>query len=67
MAHDPLDGGQVGALHEQERRRRVAQVVEAQLSYLADGEELELADRTAARVRVRHRLVVAAGLGLTSL
>jgi hypothetical protein len=57
VAHDPLDSGQVGALHEQERRGRVAQVVKAQLPYLADRAELELADRAAARVRVRRRLV----------
>ena len=31
MAHDSLHGGQIGAAHEQQRRGRVAQVVEADL------------------------------------
>jgi hypothetical protein len=50
MAHDPLDGGQVGALYEQQRRGRVAEVVKAKLPDIADREELELAGRAAARV-----------------
>jgi hypothetical protein len=52
VPHDPLHRGQVGALHKQERGGRVAQVVKAQLPYLANRTELELADRAAARVRV---------------
>jgi len=62
VPHDPLHGGQVSALHKQERGGRVAQVVKAQFPNLADRTELELADWAAARVRVRRRLVVAAAL-----
>jgi hypothetical protein len=62
VAHDPLDCGQVSPLHEQERRGRVAKVVEAQLPDLADREELELAGRAAARVRIGSWLVVATAL-----
>ena len=62
MAHDSLHGGQVGAAHEQERRRRVAKVVEADLPDLADGEELERALRAATEVRVARGLAVPTAL-----
>jgi hypothetical protein len=62
VAHDPLDGGQVGALHEQQRGRRVAEVVEPKLPDLADGEQLQLTDRTASGVRVGRGLLVTAAL-----
>ena len=59
VAHDPLDSGQVGALHEQKRRGRVTGAVKAQLPDLADREEPELTGPAAAPVRVRLWLVVA--------
>jgi hypothetical protein len=62
MPHDSLHGGQVGAAHEQERRRRVAEVMEADLSDLADREELKGALRAATEVRVAGRLAVPAAL-----
>ncbi len=42
VAHDPLDGRQVGTPHEQQRRRRVPQVMEPQLPHLADRNNLKL-------------------------
>jgi hypothetical protein len=62
LSHDPLHRRQVGALHEQQRRRRVAQVVEAQLPHLADREQLEVALRAAPGVRVGRWLAMAAPL-----
>jgi hypothetical protein len=52
VTHDPLHRRQIGAAHEQQRRRRVAQVVKADLPHLAHGEELEATLRAAALVRV---------------
>jgi hypothetical protein len=62
VPHDPLHRRQVGALHEQERSRRVAQVVEPKLPHLADREQLEVALRATPRVRVGRRLAVVAAL-----
>jgi hypothetical protein len=60
VPHAPLHGRQVGALHEQERGRRVPEVMEPQLRHLADREQLEVAFRATPRVRVGRRLAVAA-------
>jgi hypothetical protein len=60
VTHDPLHGGHVGAAHEQQGRRRVAEMVEPDLPHLADGEELKAAARAAAAAGIGRRLVVAA-------
>jgi len=62
VPHDLLYRRQVGALHEQQRRRRVAQVVEADLPDLADGEQPELALRAVDGVGVGRGFVVPAAL-----
>ncbi|HZL17504.1 MAG TPA: hypothetical protein VFG23_07140 [Polyangia bacterium] len=62
VAHDPLDGDQIGAVHEQQRRGRVPEMVEANLPDIADGEELEVALRAATEVRVGRGLAMPAAL-----
>jgi hypothetical protein len=62
VAHDPLDRRQVGAVHEQERGGRVPEVVEPDLPNLPNREQLEVALRAAARVRVCSGLLMPAAV-----
>jgi hypothetical protein len=67
VAHDLLDGRQVGARHDEERGRRVADVVEADRPHLTDGPELEAALGTFANVVVWVLLDVTAALSATPM
>ena len=65
VAENPLHRGDVGAAHEEERRRRVAQVVEPDRPDLPRRPELHLAARTAAELVILRGLDVAAALAPT--
>ena len=62
VAKDSLDRRHVGAAHEEERRGRVAQVMEPDRSNLPRRPELHLAARTPAKIAVSGGLDVAAVL-----
>ena len=62
VTHDSLHGREVGAAHEQKGSGRVAEMVEANLPHLANGEELEVALRTATKISVGRGLAVPTAL-----
>src|SRR4051812_10265994 len=61
-SHGPLHGCQVGAAHQQQRGRGVAQVVEANVADLAHGKELEATLAAATEAGVGRRLAMVAPL-----
>jgi hypothetical protein len=65
VAHDLLDGREVGARHDEERSRRVADVVEADRAHLPYGPELEPALRAPTNLVVWVLLDVSAAFSAT--
>ena len=62
VAKDSLDRRHIGAAHEEERRGRVAQVMEPDRTHLSRRPELHLAARTPAEITVARGLPMAAAL-----
>jgi hypothetical protein len=67
VAHDPLDGREISARHDEQRGGGVPDVTEPERAYLANGPELHLALWTPPDVRVGRELSVATSFAPAAL